>query len=84
MIGRVLLCLAATAAPVAAEAGQESIAVGVRGGIEIHRGGFGQKHVGFQAWIPLRDRLEVVPALDLLYDFPDDPVGAWTGRAFRS
>ncbi len=40
MIGRVVLCLAAAAPPVAAQAAPGSIAVGVRGGIEIHRGVF--------------------------------------------
>ncbi len=84
MIGRALLCLAAAAAPVVAQAPPRSIAVGVRGGIEIHRGGWGQKHVGLQAWIPLRDRLVVVPAVDLLHEFPDDPLGAWSGRAWRA
>ena len=46
--------------------------------------GLGQKHVGLQAWISLRDRLEVVPALNFLYEFPDDPLGEWNGRAWRA
>ena len=83
MIVRVALCLAATAAPVAAQAGPRPIAVGVRGGVEIHRGGWGPEHVGLQVWIPLGDRFSVVPALDLLHEFPEDPLGAWSGRAFR-
>ncbi len=84
MIGRVVLCLAAAAAPAAAQDPAGSLALGVRGGIEIHRGEAGEKHVGVQAWIPLRDRLDVVPALDLLYQFPGDPLGAWSGRAWQT
>ena len=61
-----------------------SVALGVRGGVEFHRGGVGLKHVGVQAWIPLRDRLAVVPALDFLYPFPDDPLGAWSGQAWQT
>ena len=83
MIGRVALCLAVATAPVAAQAAPRTIAVGLRGGVEIHRGGFGDEHVGLQAWIPLGERLEVVPALDLLHQFPDDPLEAWNGRAWR-
>ena len=83
MISRMILCLAAAAAPFAAEAEQGEIAVGVRGGVEVHRGGLGQQHVGVQVWIPLGDRFHVVPALDLLHEFPDDPLGAWSGRAWR-
>ncbi len=83
MIRLVVLCLAAAAAPVAAQAEPGSIAVGVRGGVEVHRGGWGQQHVGLQVWIPLTDRFNVVPALDLLHEFPDDPLGAWSGRAWR-
>ena len=83
MIRRVVLCLAAAAAPVAAQAEPGSIAVGVRGGVEVHRGGWGPQHFGLQVWIPLRDRFNVVPALDLLHEFPDDPLGAWSGRAWR-
>ena len=26
----------------------------------------------------------MVPALDLLHEFPDDPLGAWSGRAWRA
>ncbi len=84
MIGRVVLCLAAAAAPAAAQNAPGSLALGVRGGIEIHRGELGEEHVGVQAWIPLRDRLDVVPALDFLYQFPDDPLGAWSGRAWQT
>ncbi len=84
MIGRVVLCLAVAAAPAAAQDAPESLALGVRGGIEVHRGGAGEKHVGVQAWIPLRDRLEVVPALDFLYEFPDDPLDAWSGQAWQT
>ena len=84
MIGRVVLCLAAAAAPAAAQDPAGSLALGVRGGIELHRGELGEEHVGVQAWIPLRDRLDVVPALDFLYQFPDDPLGAWSGRAWQT
>ena len=84
VIGRVVLCLAVAAAPAAAQDAPESLALGVRGGIEFHRGGPGEKHVGVQAWIPLRDRLEVVPALDFLYEFPDDPLDAWNGQAWQT
>ncbi len=84
VIGRVVLCLAVAAAPAAAQNGPGSLALGVRGGIEIHRGELGEEHVGVQAWIPLRDRLDVVPALDFLYQFPDDPLGAWSGRAWQT
>ena len=38
MIGRVVLCLAAAAAPAAAQSAPGSLALGFRGGIEIHRG----------------------------------------------
>ncbi len=84
MIGRVVLCLAAAVAPAAAQNAPGSLALGVRGGIEIHRGELGEEHVGVQAWIPLRDRLDVVPALDFLYQFPDDPLGAWSGQAWQT
>ncbi len=84
MIGRVLLCLAVTASPLVAQQVSRPLRVGIRGGVEIHRGGWGPEHVGLQAWIPLRDRLVVVPALDLLHEFPDDPLGAWSGRAWRA
>ena len=83
MTGRVLLCLAAAAAPVAAQAVPGSVAIGIRGGVEIHRGAVGEQHVGVQVWIPLGDRLHVVPALDLLHEFPADPLEAWSGRALR-
>ena len=84
MIGRALLCLAVTASPLVAQQVLRPLRVGIRGGVEIHRGGWGPEHVGLQAWIPLRDRLVVVPALDLLHEFPDDPLGAWSGRAWRA
>ena len=84
MIGRVVLCLAAAVVPASAQDATGSIALGVRGGVEFHRGGQGEKHVGVQAWIPLRDRLAVVPALDFLVPFPDDPLGAWSGQAWQT
>ena len=84
MIGRVALCLTVAAAPAAAQDAPESLALGVRGGIEFHRGGAGEKHVGVQAWIPLRDRVDVIPAVDFLYEFPDDPLGAWSGQAWQT
>ena len=84
MIGRVVLCLAAAAVPAAAQNAPESLALGGRGGMAFHRGGPDEKHLGVQAWIPLRDRLEVVPALDFLYQFPDDPLGAWSGQAWQT
>ena len=84
MIGRALLCLAVTASPLVAQQVSRPLRIGIRGGAEIHRGGWGPEHVGLQAWIPLRDRLVVVPALDLLHEFPDDPLGAWSGRAWRA
>ncbi len=84
MIGRVVLCLAAAVVPATAQDATRTVALGARGGIEFHRGGAGLKHVGVQAWIPLRDRLDVVPALDFLVPFPDDPLGAWSGQAWQT
>ena len=83
VIGRSVLCLAAAAAPLAAQAAPGAMAVGVRGGIEVHRGGWGRTHLGLQGWFPAGERLHVVPAVDLLDEFPDDPIGAWSGHAWR-
>ena len=62
----------------------ESFALGGRVGIEFPRAAAGHQHVGVQAWIPLRDRLALVPALDYLYPFPNDPLGAWSGQAWQT
>ena len=84
MMGRLLVCVALAAAPVAAQETPRSVAVGIRGGAEVHRGGRGPGHVGLQAWVPLGDRLHVVTAVDLLPEFPDDPLGQWGGWAGRT
>ena len=75
------LSLAVAATDVGAQSGERPLEIGLRGGVEVHRGGLGHEHLGLSAWIPVRDAFHVVPALDLLGDFPADPLGAWTGKA---
>ncbi len=76
------LSLAVAATDVGAQSGERPLEIGLRGGVEVHRGGLGHEHLGLSAWIPVRDAFHVVPALDLLGDFPADPLGAWTGKAW--
>ena len=81
----VLLSLALLVPPVAASAQtQESrSSVGLRYGVDVHRGGIGWKHVGAQAWLPFKG-FSLVPAVDVLPEFPDDPLDVWSGYALNA
>lgn len=84
MIGRALACLALSALPLSGQALPTALTLGLRGGVEFHRGGRGDDHVGMQAWIPLSRHVVIVPALDRILGFPDDPISAWSGSAWRA
>ncbi|NKB72000.1 MAG: hypothetical protein GKR89_33400 [Candidatus Latescibacteria bacterium] len=77
------LILAMAANPANADQGIRPVELGIRHGIEIHRGGSGPEHIGLQVWTPV-GRFQGVVALDLLPQFPDDPIDAWNGRSWRA